>query len=70
MRHLFNAVPREFQGEHAPDLKSLYLAVKKSLRVGDVVVVKGGMGHGGLGDLGMRQIVRGLSQGAEIIPGE
>jgi UDP-N-acetylmuramoyl-tripeptide--D-alanyl-D-alanine ligase len=61
MRSLFDAVPTDVQGAHADDLQSLYAAVRNALQPGDVVTVKGGMGHGGLGDLGMRQIVNGLS---------
>lgn len=44
MRHLFDAVPPNLQGAHAPDSAALESEVVGALRPGDVVMVKGSLG--------------------------
>ncbi len=50
MQNLYEALPLERRGAASMNVSDLYAAVKEYLRPGDVITVKGGMGHGGLGD--------------------
>ncbi len=44
MRHLFDALPSDRQGTHAPDAAALCTIVAHSVRSGDAVLVKGSLG--------------------------
>lgn len=44
MAHLFDAVPRNRRGAHAPDAERLLNGVLAEVRPGDVVMVKGSLG--------------------------
>lgn len=57
MRHLFDAVPPERRGAHAPDAAALAPIVAEAVAAGDAVLVKGSLGSR------MRVVVEALERG-------
>ena len=66
MKHLHDAIPEANRGAHTKGLAELYDALTDYLRPGDVVTIKSGMGHGGLGDQGFLQLGRALREGRNL----
>ena len=63
MKHLFDALPAEQQTHHDMDVQSMFSALRRELKAGDVVAVKGGRGSGGLGDRRFLAIGKALRNG-------
>jgi UDP-N-acetylmuramyl pentapeptide synthase len=66
MKHLHEVMPEANRGPHTKDLAELYDALTDYLRPGDVVTIKSGMGHGGLGDQGFLKLGRALREGRNL----
>ena len=60
---LFDALPAEQQTHHDMDVQSMFSALRRELKAGDVVAVKGGRGSGGLGDRRFLAIGKALRNG-------